>query len=341
MIIIAQVIETNFAYKLSKNIVIPDRGNFPLGTIRLRGLGQRGPASEFFARPAWNMQYMPLLGEHVVCFKGSSDYMAGSDLETAWFYIGPVNSHGSINLNPIPDIYLVQTVGDRPVSNQNYNDTAAPVNRTLSQYVPGQNFKENSDVKTLQPYEGDILLHGRFGQSIRLSSTQAGNLSQYDVAPFWEGKGGSPITIISNGRKPEPGPTRYVIEDPNTTKSFLLLSNDQRIKFNTSQPSIGLGIQPPGTYTKAQAIISSERLLFNSSVDEVILCGKKTVNVVTPAWQMDMDKLFTILEKTLQQLADLASGKASFSTTMGGPTLTSTNVAQIQKLLVELKTMKQ
>ena len=50
---------------------------------------------------------------------------------------------------------------------------------------------------------------------------------------------------------------------------------------------------------------------------------------------------FTILEKTLQQLADLTAGKAQFQTPMGGPTLTATNVAQVQQLLVELKTMKQ
>jgi hypothetical protein len=48
-----------------------------------------------------------------------------------------------------------------------------------------------------------------------------------------------------------------------------------------------------------------------------------------------------LLEQTLQQLADLTSGKAQFQTPMGGPTLTATNVNDVQKLLTELKTMKQ
>jgi len=54
-----------------------------------------------------------------------------------------------------------------------------------------------------------------------------------------------------------------------------------------------------------------------------------------------MDKLFTILEETLQQLADLTSAKASFPTPTGGSTLPATNVVPVQKLLTELKSMAQ
>ena len=56
---------------------------------------------------------------------------------------------------------------------------------------------------------------------------------------------------------------------------------------------------------------------------------------------MDMDKLFTILEGTLQQLADLTSAKSPLPTPTGGPTLPSPAVVQVQKLLTDLKMMAQ
>jgi hypothetical protein len=334
MITVAEVIDTSIAFKKSPNERFTSKGDLPLGSIRVRTISKSGPFREFYAAPAWNINYVPCIGEHVLLVNLGTDISGGTTNSNGYYYLGPVSIQGNVNLNPLPDIFV-------SVSGNNYLSGAAPINNQAKQYTPGKNFKENATVKTLQPFEGDILFQGRHGQAIRFSSTQAGDTSQYAVTPFWQGSGNSPITIISNGHKPESGPNRFVIEDPNTTKSFLILSTNQRIRFNTSQQSIGVGVTPIGNYSKSQAILSSERLIFNSTEDEIIICGKKTVNVVTPKWQMDMDKLFTLLEQTLQQLADLTSGKAQFQTPMGGPTLTATNVTEVQKLLTELKTMKQ
>lgn len=349
MLTIAQVVDTSTAYKTTQHKTQPDRGNFPLGTIKLRGLSRNQTTEEFYAYPAINSLSIPLLGELVLCFRSLSDYGNGGDMENAWFYLMPVNTHGNMNLNPLLDLYTVPAGG----GGGRYTSTAAPKNVEINDYKPGENFLENESIKTIQPYEGDIIIHGRTGQSIRLGSTIYGSMSQYEQKPFWnwktnpvDAKGlpltkGTPITIISNGHETPGGPNKYIIEDPEKTKGIFILSSDQKIKFTTSQRQIGLGVTPVNLYDKAQAIISSDRLIFNSKLDEIILSGKKTVNIATPKWQMDMDKLFTILEKTLQQLADLTAGKAQFQTPMGGPTLTATNLAQVQQLLTELKTMKQ
>lgn len=334
MILVAEVIETDIAFKRNSDVQFTSRGNFPLGTIKVRTVSQTGAFNDFYASPAWNINYIPCIGEHVILVSANVSTSYATIKSRGYFYLGPLSIQDNVNLNPLPNQFTVSNVID-------YTTSAAPINNSSTVYTPGKNFTENPNVKTLQPYEGDILFQGRHGQAIRFGSTQAGDTSQYSVKPFWQGNGASPITIISNGHKPEPGPNRYVIEDPKTTKSFLILSTDQRIDFNASQLSLGKDVTPIGNYSKAQAILSSERLIFNSSEDEIIICGKKTVNIVTPKWQMDMDKLFTLLEQTLQQLADLTSGKAQFQTPMGGPTLTATNVTEVQKLLTELKTMKQ
>jgi len=336
---IAQVVDTSMAYKTSPNKKNPDRGDFPLGTIKVRSVVSNQATNDFFAYPAVNNFTIPLLGELVMCISSLSDYGNGGDLESAWYYLSPVNIHGNVNVNPLGELYTIPAGGN----SGGYNSSAAPRNADQNNYTAGENFAENVQVKNIQPYEGDILFQGRYGQSIRLRSTVTGNVSQYAEKSWWSNNTttGSHITIISNGHKGQGGPNKYIIEDPETTKSILVLSSDQKLKFTPSQKQIGVGVTPVANYNKAQAIISSDRLIFNSKLDEIILSGKKTVNVVTPKWQMDMDKLFTILEKTLQQLADLTAGKAQFQTPMGGPTLTATNLAQVQQLVTELKTMKQ
>ena len=78
MIGIAQVIDTKPAFKPTTNLSSPDKGNFPLGTIKVRSLNTAGPANEFYARPAWNINYVPALGEHVITLFASEDYQNGS-----------------------------------------------------------------------------------------------------------------------------------------------------------------------------------------------------------------------------------------------------------------------
>ena len=64
------------------------------------------------------------------------------------------------------------------------------------------------------------------------------------------------------------------------------------------------------------------------------------MNVATNNWAMDLDKLFTTLESLIQEIANLTSGTAFFATGVG-PTGPASNVAQIQKLLIDIQTMKQ
>ena len=57
-------------------------------------------------------------------------------------------------------------------------------------------FEEVGDVSALQPFSGDVIVEGRFGQSIRLGYTPAG--AQTTQKPSWKGDSTSPITILRN-----------------------------------------------------------------------------------------------------------------------------------------------
>ncbi len=296
---IAQVVETDIGFNKSPNLQFTSKGDFLLGTIKLRSINRSGPANEFYAAPAWNINYVPCKGEHVIVIQGVANSGIGVSLDTQYYYLGPINIQGNIHLNPLPDLYSI-------TGGQGYTTSAAPVVSKPKPYTPGRNFVENSEIKNLQPYEGDIIIHGRHGQGIRLSSGISGDTSHYQNTPFWTGRQGNPITIISNGYTKQPGPNRYVIEDPEKTNSIFILSSDQQFAtIPMSQRNIGLGITPVNLFKKPQAIISSDRVLLNAKEDTVIISGKRTVSVSTPKWAVDMDKFFTQVETMQTQLTQL------------------------------------
>ncbi len=94
-------------------------------------------------------------------------------------------------------------------------------------------FRLNPFIKRLQPYEGDMIIQGRFGNSIRFGSTI--DKTQIVKKNDWsdEGSIGSPITIISNG-KPFIPPSveeeyKHTVENINTDKSSIWLCSNQQI----------------------------------------------------------------------------------------------------------------
>jgi hypothetical protein len=85
----------------------------------------------------------------------------------------------------------------------NYSNTGNTVIRTAEEdnsvEVPlGEYFKENLSIQPLLPFEGDTIVEGRFGNSIRLGATakEAKEKTAYST----KGETGDPITIIRNGQ---------------------------------------------------------------------------------------------------------------------------------------------
>ena len=65
------------------------------------------------------------------------------------------------------------------------------------------NFIEVENIRPLLPFEGDVLIEGRFGNSIRFGSTSLPNIynrNQWSIESTKETLG-SPITIIRNGQQ--------------------------------------------------------------------------------------------------------------------------------------------
>ena len=283
-----------------------------------------GPVlSEIDAMPIdANIKRIPLIGEHVLVVKSTSpEKLPGSKTQQA-YYFNPTAIQANVHNNLLP------------------NADAIGLDSAVATAAVPNGFEERDDVGSLQPFLGDVLIEGRFGHSLRFGYTPI--LATTTESPSWSapGKVSEPITIISNGRKSGGSYNKFIIEDVNDDLSSIWLTSKQQLKLKPSQKKIGLGVKKPNVYKDASIVLNSDRLFLNARDERVIISGKKDIINATPKWAMEMDKMFTILEGLIQQVADLTAGTATFATGVG-PTGPATNVADVQKLLTDLKAMAQ
>ena len=269
-----------------------------------------------------NIKRIPLIGEHVLVVKSTSpEKSAGSKTQQA-YYFNPTSIQANVHNNLLP------------------NADAIGLDSAIATAAIPNGFEERDDVGSLQPFLGDVLMEGRFGHSLRFGYTPI--LANTSERPSWSapGKVSEPITILSNGRKTGGSYNKFIIEDVNDDLSSILLTSKQQLKLKPSQKNIGDGVKKPNVYKDASIVLNSDRLFLNARDERVIISGKKDIINATPKWAMEMDKMFTILEGLIQQVADLTAGTATFATGVG-PTGPATNVADVKKLLTDLKKMAQ
>ncbi len=285
-----------------------------------------------------NIKRVPLIGESVLIVASTIAEGNSAKSTQRQYYIDIVSIQQNIHQNALPDVNAIKT--ENTLST--YEDVSAGNPNTSggdSDVDLGDGFVERTDVGSLQPFLGDILIEGRFGHSLRFGYSP--NESDTTQTPSWESSTvEDPITILSNGRGEGGEYNKFIIESVDDDLSSIWLTSSQKVGLTTSQKNIGTGVDSQKNFNNPSIILNSDRIILNSKSDYIILSGAKSVNVATPKWAMDMDKMFTILEGLIQQLADLTSGTATFATGVG-PTGPATNVTQVQQLLTELKQMAQ
>jgi hypothetical protein len=145
----------------------------------------------------------------------------------------------------------------------------------------GITFVENSNIRSLLPFEGDYIIQGRQGGSIRFSSTT----KLYSSENEWSSIGNedSPITIITNGLKFDPK-KNYYVEQINKDDSSLYLTSTQQLPLQTDRTGVLNPLTNPieaSKYFNPQAILNSDRIVLNSKKDEVMLFAKTNVEIST------------------------------------------------------------
>ncbi len=145
----------------------------------------------------------------------------------------------------------------------------------------GKTFEENQNNKNLVSYEGDYILSGRKGNSIRFSST-VGSYSIPGLPNYNEwslvGKQGSPILILSNGHNYSSTSSSLYTEQINRDDSSIYLTSTQVLPIELDSTGLKSPLfgEPVSRekYSNPQVVLNGDRILINSKRDEIMLFSK-------------------------------------------------------------------
>jgi len=308
-----------------------------------------------------NFKIYPLIHEIVDIYTSAGVSTSVIKNATQYYYSPPVNVWNLVNHNALPNAssYMGDNKPNTSPTTGNYQNFTGNNNATTNQNDNikfGDSFKEKI-VPQLQPFEGDIVMSGRWGNNIRLGSVNKTNSNT------WSNRGtiGDPITIITNSK---PNSNEDIkTEDINKDSSSIYLCDGQTIPIKATSKSMKSYQSKPtyfDKYNNNQVIIDSGRILFHAKTDSIFLNAKSsigmssnnTVNIdADKGIYFESPKLYLnskgkeplikgkkfndeIVQPLLQEL-----GKLTVLTPMGPATLAPNHILIFTQLIAKLQLM--
>jgi len=146
-------------------------------------------------------------------------------------------------------------------------------------YIPGRDKPDDPKYLKDQYTSIKILVQGT---EVINQPSQPQSLNNWSIS----GSNGDPITILRNGQNPEltGSALSLTVEDINKDLSSAYFTSTQNIPIEVSSKNDYLSYgenQPtdPKDYNKAQIILNSGRLAFNTTQDHIMLSSKKSINL--------------------------------------------------------------
>jgi|TARA_R110000787_G_scaffold95862_1_gene199070 hypothetical protein len=180
------------------------------------------------ARPLFHfLKQYPLKNEIVLILNAPSNVIYGETQSITKYYFPNINIWNHPHNNALPDMqYHAEGNKKGNLSTAEGALVRDPENNPIE--VPlGDYFNENLNLQPLLPFEGDTIMEGRFGNSIRFGGTakEAREKTSYST----KGETGDPITIIRNGQHLEEDDRgwEHTLENINTDHSSIYLTSNQ------------------------------------------------------------------------------------------------------------------
>lgn len=195
----------------------------------------------------------PLKNEIVLIIKGPKDNSTRSDNETKNYYTFVYSTWNSAHHNATPF-----AEGD-----------------TNYEVDLGFDFKERQDIQSLYPNHGDHIIQGRYGNSIRFG----GHSGKYNSITTQDNNN-YPFTLISNGKFPSYEKSLHTYENINGDPSSIFLTSDHKVDLTqarTKNDSAKKKATLASEYKGAQIILNSNRLVFNSRLDDILLSSRQSI----------------------------------------------------------------
>jgi hypothetical protein len=253
-----------------------------------------------------NIKNYPLINEIVYIINLPSTDIQTNTTSFRNYYFSPINNWNSIHHNAIPNTIFNSLL---PESQQkDYTQTSGGNVRRVtdgSTEIPlGNTFVEKTDIKSLLPYEGDVIYEGRWGNSMRIGST----VNNAYISNNWStsGNNGDPLIILRNGQYNDgKDPWIPIIEDINKDKSSVYITSTQKIPLKASQTNYKSYTTEaplsPDQYSGNQIILNSGRLVFNSNLDHILLSSAKTISFnAVQGFNFDTNKNFVVNSKQIK-----------------------------------------
>lgn len=266
------------------------------------------------AKPLFSfIKYFPLVNEIVLILNATSRNIysdtKGDNVFVSNYYLPNINVWNNPQQNALP---LERDLKNKPNAN-NAEEASLGIEQNQSEknkILLGEYFTEKDNIKSLQPFEGDLILEGRFGNSIRMGAT-----TPSDKPNNWSSTDniGDPITIISNGQVKTTGDT--VLENINETPSSIFLLSNQNINnfvpSSTNIQSIGASFTPPSTTQvlivdtpEPPTVITPDPIIIENP--EPII--EETVTIPTPPTEAQVtssavidDPIFALLDDAFEE----------------------------------------
>lgn len=255
---VAEVLEYDYTYQWIPESEQDSTTN-KLFALKVRSCSSYFNDKLYLARPSnINMKQIPLVGEFVLIFKTFNQESTTDRWREAWYYVSSIDIQSSINENMLPGL-------SNGASRQSIENTK-----------PGKTFIKQA-VSPLQPYEGDFLIEGRFGNSIRFGNsvnTSTAPTNYYHKPPTWitQNLTYDPIIILSNGHTNLTG-KEFVVEDIEKDKSSLYLTSTQQL--TTFKLSRSLTVN--NNFAGSQFIGTADRIILRAKTDIAVIDAKQGI----------------------------------------------------------------
>jgi hypothetical protein len=287
-----------------------------------------------------NIKQIPLKGEVVFVCKGPTAYHSGAGSGREYYYTSPISIQSSVHQNGLPGANRV-VLDERSNTNKATDSSLGLPSRltdnTLVKDTIDPTFPERLDVFPIQPYSGDIIFEGRWGQSIRLGST-VDTRRRYQQNPTWgvgTGATGNPITIISNGTNPKRNEktfNQFHIESPDNDDASIWLTSGQSVKFKPASeytPSIfdkEIGLFRKNLFGGNQIILASDRIVLNANKQEIVGFSKAGIGFATEA----------TLALNAKNIVEIEGGRISIGFNATSPVILGDRLIDLLKFLMDV-----
>lgn len=227
-----------------------------------------------------NIKSYPLINEVIILLLSVSKEYQSNPNGGVYYYLTSTNLWGEVNSNPLP---LPTTNLSSTTQGKSYQEVEVGSSNKSQSTNPevfkvGTYFPEKGNVLSLLSFEGDNILEGRFGNSIRLGST---NISSSLPLNNWSTtlENGDPILILQNSL-----PKDKIIEDIGIDDSSIYLTSTQQLPITGSSIDYTSYVETQpialNQYSgKPQIVLNSGRLVFNTTQDHLMLSSQKSINL--------------------------------------------------------------